>query len=262
MIGLSMAISTNGKKAVNMFKTNIDKIVDSYNKRLIKELGKKGIPLAATFTLNEMANQSMKISRREFKKGRVIRSNWTEKGIRFEQTKRGLPIRKMESRSGNIRDYGAIQETGGTVTADRQFLPIPALGARISKSKRKRIAKKFNMKQLRKMRRLPNVSGTAKRKFAAMLNLARKEKYYGPFLITKKDAGGFKMPIGIFNLSAKGRGRRGGGKITMIRKLQKSARVPGNPYILPAAVKVGKKMDRIYTRQAKRVLMRFGRDIR
>lgn len=245
-----------------MFKTNVDKIVKDYNKKLTREFGQRGIPLAAQFTLNEMAFQAMKVSRREFKRERITRGSFAEKGIRFQKTRSGIPIRQMESRQGNIRDFGAIQETGGTIVAPNKFLPIPALGARISKSKRKRIARKFNMKQLNKMRRLPNISGTPKERFAAMLNIARKEKYYGPFLITKKDAGGFKMPVGIFMLSAQGRGRRGGGKITMIRKLQKTVKVPSNPYILPAAVKVGKKMDRIYTKRAKFVLKKFGRDIK
>lgn len=247
------------KEVIMIFKTNTDKQIIKYNKRL-NQIGKRGIPLAAANTLDNMAFESRKISIKMFKKDRIIRSNWTQRGMLFEKTKKGIPIRQMEARSGNIRDYAVTQEFGDTITANSQFIPIPALGSRISKSKHKRIAKKFSMPL--KARRMPNISGSHEKRFTAMLNIARKERYYGPFLITKQDAGGFKLPVGLFNLGKQGRGRRGGGKIIMIRKLQSSVRVPGNPFIAPAGVKVTKRMDRFYIHNAKQILKRYGRDIR
>ncbi len=243
------------------FKTDTDKQIKEYNRRL-RRIGKIGIPMAVKGTLDKMAFESRKMSIKTFERKFVIRSNWTQRGMRYENTKKGIPIKRMESRSGNTRDYADLLEKGGTVRADNQFLPIPALGARTGKSKRKRIAKRFKMPQLSRVRRLPSISGSPKRKFAAMLNIARKEKYFGPFLITKADAGGDKMPVGIFMLSGHGRGRRGGGTITMIRKLQPSAHVPGRPFIYPAGRRVGLHMDHTYVKQAERVLRKFGRDIR
>jgi len=243
------------------FKTDTDIQIKKYNRRL-RKIGKIGIPLAAAGTLDNMAFESRKISIKTFNRKYTIRSNWTERGMRFQKAKKGIPIKHMESRSGNIREYADLLEKGGTIRADNQFLPIPALGARVSKSKRKRISAKFKMNQLSRVRRLPKISGSPSRRFAAMLNIARKEKYFGPFLITKSDAGGDRLPVGIFNLAGHGRMRRGGGKIMMIRKLQPSAQVPGRPFIYPAGRRVGLHMDHVYLKQAKRTLAKFGRDIK
>ncbi|MCK5611165.1 hypothetical protein KAR91_55340 [Candidatus Pacearchaeota archaeon] len=244
-----------------MFKTDTDDQIKKYNRRL-RRIGEVGIPLAVAGTLNHLAFESRRLSIRTFKRRRIIRSNWTQRGMLFQKTRSGIPIRQMESRSGNTREYADILERGGTVKAKNRFLAIPALGARISKSKRKRIAKRFRMPQLSRLRRLPSISGSPTRRFAAMLNIARKEKYFGPFLVTKQDAGGDRLPHGIFNLSGHGRARRGGGTITMLRKLQKSAHVEGRPFIGPAGRRVGGQMDRIYIKQASRVLRKFGRDIK
>jgi len=242
------------------FQTDTDKQIKKLNHRL-NQIGSNGIPLAAAGTLNNQAFESRKTSIRAFKRKRTVRSNWTERGMLFEKTRSGIPIRQMESRSGNIRDYAALLEHGGTVKPDGSILEIPALGSRVSKSKKKKIARRFKLSQLGKVRRLPEISGSPTKRFAAMLNIARKEKYYGPFMITKQDAGGERLPVGIFNLSGHGKGRRGGGQITMLRKLQASAYVQGRPFIAPAGKRIGGIMDKIYIKQAKRVLAKFGRDI-
>lgn len=241
------------------FQTNTEKVVKHYNQRL-RQISTQGIAMAAAGTLDNMAFESRKIAIKTFEGQRVIRSNWTQRGMLFQKTRRGAPIKEMESRSGNIRPYGATLESGDTVHAEKEFLPIPALGSRIGKNKRKRIAKRLRMPL--KARRMPRIGGSPTRRFAAMLNLARKQKYFGPFLITDDEAGSDRLPKGLFNLSGHGRGKRGGGKITMLRKLKKSVRVPGKPYLRPAAAKVGMNMDRTYIRQAKRTLRKFGKDIR
>lgn len=244
---------------MSFFETNTSIQVARANKRL-KQI-KKGISIAAGATLDNMAFESKQLSTKEFVKDHVIRSNWTQRGMLFEKAKKGVPIARMESRSGNIRPYARDLEIGAKIKANNEYLPIPALGARVSKSKRKRIAKKFSMPNLN-ARRLPNVRGNAKQKFAAMLNIARKENNYGPFLIKPGEAGGSKLPTGIFTLGNQGRKKRGGGKITMIRKLQKSAIIKGHSFIGKAGIKIGGKMDKIYVKNAKRILRKYGRDIR
>lgn len=245
------------------FKTNTDDIVKQLNKKLNK-MGSSGIPMAAGMTLNNLAFESRRISIGLFEKDRVIRSNWTKRGMLFQKTKTKIPIRQMESRSGNIREYGDLQETGGTVRPDGQFLPVPALAAR-GGNKKRRIVKKFKMNKLGGLRRMPSVGGSPTRRFAAMLNLARKEKQYGPFLVTDKDAGSDRLPRGIFELRGQGRGRHGGGKIKMIRKFKDVVAVPGNSYVRAAAQILGRSanaMDKRYIKNAKRVLKRFGRNVK
>lgn len=243
------------------FQTDTEDQVKKLNVRLNK-IGSAGIPAAAAGTLDNMAFESRKMAIKTFERKHIIRSNWTQRGMRFEKTRKGIPIRHMESRSGNVRDYAGLLEKGGTIKAKNKYLPIPALGSRISKSKHKRIGRRFRMDKLSQVRRMPKVSGSPKRRFAAMLNIARKEKFFGPFLVTKDDAGSDRIPKGIFNLSGHGRGKRKGGKITMLRKLQASAHIPDNPFVAPAGRRLGRRMDRIYIKQAQRVLKRFGKDIK
>lgn len=243
------------------FQTDTEEQIKKFNHRL-KQIGDIGIPIAAAGTLDNMAFESRKISIRMFKGKHIIRSNWTQRGMLFEKTRKGIPIKHMEARSGNVREYADLLERGGTVQADNKYLPIPALGSRVSKSKTKRIARRFRMDRLSNVRRLPKISGSVSRRFAAMLNIARKEKYFGPFLVTKQEAGSERIPRGIFNLTGHGRRRKGGGTITMLRKLQSSAHVPGNPFISPAGHRIGRQMDRIYIKNAKRILKRFGKDIK
>ena len=182
------------------FQTDTEDQVKKLNIRLNK-IGTVGIPMAAAGTLDNMAFESRKISTRIFKGKYIIRSNWTQRGMLFEKTKRGGPIKHMESRSGNVREYAGLLEKGGTVKAENKYLPIPALGSRISKSKHKRIGRRFRMDRLTQRQRMPKISGSSKRRFAAMLNIARKEKFFGPFLVSKDDAGGDdSIPRGNFNL--------------------------------------------------------------
>ncbi len=246
-----------------MFKTDTDQQIKKLNARL-NRIGKQGIPLTAAGTLDHMAFLSRKFSIKRFRRDHIIRSTWTKRGMLFEKTRRGIPIMKMEARSGNIRDYSETLEHGGTETAEKEFLAIPGMAARIGKNRRKRISENFNMRSptMQGLRRMPSISGSPTRRFTAMLNIARKERFFGPFLITKQDAGGDRLPVGIFNLSGRGRIKRGGGQITMIRKLKKSVKVPGHPFIGPAGARIGKRMDRIYVKQAQRTLKKFGRDIR
>ena len=242
------------------FDTNVGKTVEFYNKRLNK-ISKQGIPMAAASTLNNMAFESMMIAKKIFKASHVIRSNWTERGMLFQKVKKGTSIQQMETRSGNIRPYTETLEDGATIRPKSKFVAIPALGARISKNIKKRIASKFAINKIQ-ARRMPNISGSPTRRFAAMLNIARKEKYFGPFAVTESEAGSDLIPTGIFNLTGRGRGKRYGGTITMLRKLQTSVVVPGHPFVEPAGRKVAQNMDKIYVRQAKRILAKFGSNIR
>jgi hypothetical protein len=238
-----------------MFHTNTSINVLRVNRHL-KKLGENGIPLAANETLNNLAAGSRKISIRKFAEDHIIRSNWTERGMLFEKAKRGIPIAQMESRSGNIRDYAARLEKGEILRASGQAIEVPTTSARISKSKRKRIAKRFSMPQLQRLRRMPNVSGSPKRKFAAMMNLARKDNYFGPFLISRREAGGERIPTGIFMLTNAGRKNRGGGKITRIRSMQSKVVIKGNPFVGPAGAIMGKSMDKIYIKNAEKLIGR------
>lgn len=234
-----------------MFKFESD--VDKATRRLIW-IGEYGIPTAIANTLDNLAFQTRTEAIDEFEKNHTIRSTWTQKGMLFEKTRRKIPIAQMESRTGNIRDYADILESGGTVQPRKKNLMAPTMAARRGNVKR-RIAPSFRLERL-KPRRLARVSGGTMRRFAAMLNIARKDNYFGPFLITKGEASGQRLPIGIFNLARAGRKSRGGGKIIMIRKMQAKATITGHSFIKKAAIKIGREMPEIYVNNAERLISR------
>lgn len=239
--------------SAHMFKFESD--VDKATRRLIW-IGESALPAAVANTLDNLAFQTKGEATEEFEKDHTIRSTWTQKGMLFEKTRRKIPIARMESRTGNIRDYADVLEKGGTVRPRKTRLMAPTMAARRGNVK-KRIAPTFRLERL-KPRRMPTGSRGLKRRFAAMLNIARKENYFGPFLITKSDVGvsGARLPRGIFVLAGAGRKKRGGGKIKMIRKIQAKATITGHSFIKKSAARVGKKMPEIYVRNAERIVSR------
>lgn len=232
-----------------MFKLESD--IDKATRRLERSV-KNGIPTAIANTLDNVAFNARNKSNELFERDHVIRSNWTQRGTRFEKTQRSSTIAKMESRTGSIRDYAEVLEEGGTVTPRKKNLMAPALGAR-GGNKRRKIRPTVRLARITP-RRMPNVSGSPTKRFAAMLNIARKENYYGPFIITKQDAGGERLPIGIFNLKRAGRRKRGGGQIVMIRKIQTKATITGHSFIEKGANKASGDMAKIYIKNAQRLL--------
>lgn len=245
-----------------MFSTD-DRQLKEYELRLMS-IGLKGIPMAAATTLNNMAFQSKQLSTKQFEQDHIIRSSWTQRGMQYQKTKQNIPIRQMEARSGNIRDYAETLEHGGTKRPKSgSNIQIPGLRARISKNKRKRISRGFALDRLKGVRRMPSISGGPKRKMAAMLNMGRRKKDFGPFLITDKDqaSGGYPSP-GIYMLTGAGRSKRKGGVLEMVRKLRKSAVINGHPFVEPAGREIGGKMDKIYIRNANFILKKYGKAIR
>lgn len=234
-----------------MFSTNTERNVIDYNRRLNK-IGSWAIPSAVANTLDNVAFEARKESINQFEKDHTIRSTWTQRGMLFEKTRRGFSIAAMESRAGNIRPYAGTLETGGIIAPRAKVLMSPALAAR-GGNKRKRIKPSARLGNLTP-RRMPKVSGGPRRRFAAMLNLARKENYFGPFLITKSEAGGERLPQGIFNVGRAGRKKRGGGTIIMLRKIQASAKVTGHSFVGAGARRASRDIQKIYNRNAARIL--------
>ena len=240
-----------------------DRQIKQLSKRL-RAISDKAIPEAAALTLNQMAYKSRTLSIKQFEQDHVIRSNWTQRGMVYQKTKQNVPIMQMESRAGSIRPYAPLLEHGGTVKPKTGTnLQIPGLGARVGKSKRKPVKRGFALDRLKGVRRMPNVRGGVKQKFAAMLNMGRKRKDYGPFLTSEQDTGsGGWPPAGIWMLTGAGRSKRRGGSLDMVRHFSKHVMVKRHPFVSPAGRKVGREMDRIYVKNAKQTLREYGKDIK
>lgn len=234
-----------------MFSTDTDSQTAKLNRKLAR-VGGWAIPAAVANTLDNVAFNARIEGNKQFEKDHVIRSTWTQRGMLYEKTRRGGTIASMESRAGNIRPYADVLETGGTVRPRGKVLMSPTMAAR-GGDKGRRIKPSARLSRLHP-RRMPNVGGGPRRRFAAMLNLARKDNFFGPFLITEQDAGGERLPRGIFMLGRAGRKKRGGGKIIMLRKIQATAKIKGHSFVDRSARIASRDIQKIYNRNASRLL--------
>jgi len=131
------------------------------------------------------------------------------------------------------------------------------MNARISKQKNRRIGKASKLRNLSNIRRLPSVGGHPMRRYMAMLNMARKEQYFGPFMILPSEQRASSVPVGIFKLTGKGRGKRGGGQITMIRTFETRVKIKAHSYIGAGSRFTLSEVHAIYNEKAKWVLRRY-----
>lgn len=242
------------------FVTDNDIKMLRVNKRL-KRMVEHGIPLAVSDTLNNVAATARIIAIKKTEKKFIKRSSWLQKGMLFQKAKSNGPISAMESRVGNTRGFAGELEGGARIPAGASHAQAPTDKSRVSKSKAKRVSKKFNRIGVGKARRMPNVNGGPKARFAAMLNIARKDNFFGPFVLTRGDIGGQRLPHGVFILGAAGRKKRGGGRMSKIRTIEKSIHIKGRPFVEPSAREASRNMDRVYIKNAEKIMAKHSGNI-
>ena len=128
-----------------MFKFQPNPILQ-YSKQLVK-LEKRLLPLAVRMSLNDAVFATDQKAKMNINQRMIIRNKWTVGGMRFEKAC-GYNIDNMNAVIGNIRDYMALQETGGDVEKKSAKYPVPTLQSRIRKSYQKPIALRFRMNKL------------------------------------------------------------------------------------------------------------------
>ncbi len=113
--------------ARDMFSYEAD--IKKYNKTL-RKLSTEAIPRAIAATLNRQAEATNTQALTNIKKKLIVRTPFTTKNLRVSKSRPKPDIGAMYSKAGTISPYLPIQETGGTIRAKNERLPIPTLAGR------------------------------------------------------------------------------------------------------------------------------------
>ena len=99
--------------------------IDRFERVVLQKAKAFAFPLAIQGTLNTLAFNSMKESRKTIQEDFELRNKWTERSVRVEKT-RALKIADMASTVGSVASYMRIQEEGKTQTSKgKHGLRIP-----------------------------------------------------------------------------------------------------------------------------------------
>ncbi|MDC7125780.1 MAG: hypothetical protein PQJ46_09440 [Spirochaetales bacterium] len=126
--------------------------------KVMQIIDKQAAPAYAAETLNQTADSVTRQQERNIRKRMIVRSKYTinstmmagAKPYRALNKARGRDINRMFSRSGSVSPYLWMQDLQGNKDFIEKGLfggavPIPLLKVRISKSKKKSIAKKYRL---------------------------------------------------------------------------------------------------------------------
>ena len=88
-----------------------DKELKQFEKDLLR-FRKKAIPFATKNMLNNLAYETMSISKKKLDSKMTLRNKFTLQSVRYQRAN-GLDINKQESKAGSVAPYLETQENGG-----------------------------------------------------------------------------------------------------------------------------------------------------
>ena len=116
--------------------------------RAMRAIGRQALPRAVAEALNAAADASAAEAKRNVQRRLIVRTAFTLRSIRQDRTARGTNFVTMHSRVGSNSPYLPIQDEGGTITAEKNRIPLPTLGARTGRSIRRSIATRYRMNRM------------------------------------------------------------------------------------------------------------------
>jgi hypothetical protein len=116
---------------------------------------KKDHPRVVADSLNAPASAIEKHSRKNVERRLIVRTSFTLNSIRQDRQARGGNIDRMYSRVRTNSPYLAIQDQGGVIRAEGSKRAIPLVSSRTGQNIRKRIAKRYKINELGKLRGNP-----------------------------------------------------------------------------------------------------------
>lgn len=117
--------------------------------KILAKMRKKDLPNAVKATLNDTAFGVRQKIQKDLPSNFTIRNRFTERSIRVNKVV-GNNIKTMFSEVGSVQEYMKTQEDGGVVRSRTSTLPIPTREARIGKSSKKMVARRFKLDRLGK----------------------------------------------------------------------------------------------------------------
>lgn len=160
--------------------------------RKLRLLSDEALPAAVEYTLNELAVQTWKRSKRDLKDNFTIRNTWTARNMAFEKVTPGRrDISRMRSMAGSRLEYMREQQEGVKhVKRGKHGVPIPTAFASgetenpsVGKARLKKVQRKFYLSRLRVGRGIYQAAKTRyggqpvssrKQHYAIVLSMARK----------------------------------------------------------------------------------------
>lgn len=133
---------------------SMDMSIFKEDARKLRLFSDKALPAAVEYTLNELAVQTWKRSKRDLKDNFTLRNTWTARNMAFEKVAPGRrDISRMKSMAGSRLEYMREQQEGVTKSArGKHGVPIPttsAAGEGQGRTRRKRVLRKHYMSNLK-----------------------------------------------------------------------------------------------------------------
>src|SRR5574344_1563833 len=97
---------------------------------LLKMLSKGALDKASARTLNRIAKRVDNAQRENVQKDFINRNQYTANSLRMYSASESRPMDKQDAVVGSVSPYLPVQESGGTVRAQKQKIPIPTLASR------------------------------------------------------------------------------------------------------------------------------------
>lgn len=187
-----------------MLRINLDlNEINRFERVTLTAIKKVAFPLAVKGTLNSVAFEIMKNSRRDIKDDFVNRNRYTERSVKVDPVKT-LKMSDMVATVGSTAPYMRAQEEGETrVSKGKQGLRIPS-GAAAGQStlfpRKKVVKKKYRRGQIKLANRKGRIKAKSRRQFILMSIRVAALKGESPYIFL-----GLKgKETGIYKVIAKG----------------------------------------------------------
>jgi len=250
--------------------------IDKFERKTLEKVKKFAFPLAVKNTLNTLAFETMKESRKTIKEDFINRNRFTERSLRVDKIKT-LKLVDMVATTGSIAPYMLAQEEGETKTSKgEQGLRIPT-GAAAGQSqlfpRRKIISRKFRRGRLKLANSGNKIRGGSRKRFILMSIRVAALRGQSPFVFLPfagKKAGVYKViPKGSppptrykrgkkkfsrkFKLG-RPKGKPGMEKLQFIHSFaRRRIRIPASHWLSKNVDKVAPQMASIFIKEADRV---------
>lgn len=209
-----------------------DKELKRFEKDLLR-FKKSAFPFASKTVLNNLAYESMKVSKNTIGSKMTLRNKFTQQSVRYEKTNT-LDLSKQESKVGSIAPYMETQEMGGRKNKTGKVGVSIATGYSAgqdgSNTRTKLPTNSNKMKNIILNSRVKNAKSRKQRNFLLIKESAKNKKKF-VYLDLGKTKGIFKLIGGKKNT-----------KIKMIHSLSnKSVTIKKNEWLQPS---VNKALDK------------------
>lgn len=162
---------------------SMDMSIFKSDARKLQLLSDEALPAAVEYTLNELAVQTWKRSKRDLKDNFTLRNTWTARNMAFGKVTPGRrDISQMRSMAGSRLEYMREQQEGVKNDArGKHGVPIPttsATGEGQGRTRRKRVLRKHYMSNLRMAQgafmKAKRSARSSKQVLPALVSIARK----------------------------------------------------------------------------------------